>query len=82
LLAAQAAEFLALGAMAGLFAATGATALGWVLAEFVLKLPYAFNPWIWPAGIAAGALGVAAAGLLGTRRVLDHPPLAALRRLT
>lgn len=82
LLAAQAAEFLALGAMAGLFAAGGASALGWVLAEFVLKLPYAFNPWIWPAGIAAGALGVAAAGLLGTRRVLDYPPIAALRRLT
>jgi len=81
LLAAQAAEFLSLGAMAGLFAATGATALGWVLAEFVLKLPYVFNPWVWPLGIGAGALGVALAGLLGTRRVLDHPPLAALRRL-
>lgn len=82
LLSAQAAEFLALGSMAGLFAATGATALGWVLAEFVLKLPYGFNPWVWPLGIGAGALGVALAGLLGTRRVLDHPPLAALRRLT
>jgi putative ABC transport system permease protein len=82
LLSAQAAEFLALGAMAGLFAATGATALGWILAQFVLRLPYGFNPWLWPLGIGAGALGVALAGLLGTRRVLGHPPLAALRRLT
>jgi putative ABC transport system permease protein len=77
----QVSEFLALGGMAGLFAAAGATVLGYVLAEHVLRLPFTFNPWIIPIGVASGALGVTIAGLLGTRAILRHPPLAALRRL-
>jgi putative ABC transport system permease protein len=81
LMQAHAAEFLALGAMAGLLAALGAAGLGYALAVHVLQLPYRFNGWIFPLGLVAGALGVAVAGLLGTRSILDHPPLAALRRL-
>ena len=77
----QVSEFLALGAMAGLFAAAGATVLGYVLAEHVLHLPFTLNPWIIPIGVVSGALGVTVAGLLGTRAILRHPPLAALRRL-
>jgi putative ABC transport system permease protein len=81
LLRAHAAEFLALGAMAGLFAALGAAGLGYALGVHVLQLPFHLNPWIFPIGFGTGAVGVAAAGLLGTRSILDQPPLATLRRL-
>lgn len=81
LLAARAAEFAVLGGMAGLFAAAGATALGYVLATLVLNLPYAFNPGIWLAGLASGAIGVTLAGLWGTRFTLRQPPLQTLRDL-
>ena len=74
MVAAQAAEFIAIGALAGLLAAIGASALGYVLASRVLNVPYTIDPWVWLAGLAAGVLGVLAAGLLGTRRVLRTPP--------
>jgi hypothetical protein len=34
---------------------------------------------VWIVGAAAGAVGIALAGYAGTRRVLDAPPLKALR---
>lgn len=79
LVLAQLAEFLALGLLAGAVAAAGAVALAIVLSERVLGVPYEFN-WIVPAaGLVAGGAGVAIAGLLGTRRAVDSPPLAAMR---
>lgn len=81
LMAARAAEFASLGGMAGLFAAAGASALGYFLATHVLNLTYAFNPWIWPAGLVSGAIGVTLAGLWGTRFTLREPPLYTLRAL-
>ena len=77
---AQAAEFVAVGALSGLLAAVGATALGWVLAERVLNVPYTLNPWVWAVGLAAGGAGVLAAGLLGTRQVVRASPMETLRR--
>ncbi len=77
---AQLAEFLALGALAGLVAAGGATATAYVLADRVFHIPFGWNPWLWAIGIVGGALGVAAAGWLGTRRTLRQPPLALLRQ--
>ena len=78
----QLSEFLAIGLLAGLVAAAGAVALAMVLSERVLGVPYEFN-WIVPAaGILAGSAGVAIAGLLGTRRAVDSPPLAAIRAVT
>ena len=50
--AAQIAEFLVLGALAGLVAAAGATAIGWVLADRVFKIPFEANPMVWVYGIA------------------------------
>ncbi|MBI4938407.1 MAG: FtsX-like permease family protein, partial [Nitrosomonadales bacterium] len=73
------AEFVALGALSGLFAAAGATALGWVLAYQVLEIPYRFSAMIWPAGVGGGILVVALAGGLATRRMADMPPLRALQ---
>lgn len=81
MLHAQAAEFMVLGAMAGLFAAAGATALGYFLAIKFLNLTYSFDPWIWVIGLIAGCVGVTLAGLLGTRHTLRHSPLQTLREL-
>ncbi len=74
-----AAEFAALGALAGLVGALGTTVLTYVLATRVFSLPFTPNYWIWVAGIVLGALVVAVAGILGARAVLDAPPLGALR---
>jgi putative ABC transport system permease protein len=79
LLAAQAAEFVAIGALAGTLAAIGASALGMVLATQVLSVPYAIDPWVWGAGLIGGTLGVLLAGLAGTRRVLSTPPMEIFR---
>jgi putative ABC transport system permease protein len=75
------AEFTLIGAIAGCVAATGATGLAYFVANRFLHLDYAPDPAVWLIGIAAGALGVAVAGHLGTRRVLEAPPLQVLRAL-
>jgi len=79
--AAQVAEFVTLGSLAGFVAAAGATAIGYVLADRVFLIPFGWNPWVWLLGVAGGAIGVAAAGWLGTRATLSQSPLAVLRQL-
>lgn len=74
------AEFAAMGLLAGLLAALAASALAYVLAEHVFEFPYRFDPTLWLIGAGAGLLGVAAAGLLGTRSVVKQPPLLNLRQ--
>jgi putative ABC transport system permease protein len=73
------AEFLVLGAVAGVLAGVGASAIGWALAHYVFKMAYV--PALWPlvAATLAGAGGVVAGGWLGTRKLLARPPLASLR---
>lgn len=73
------AEFAALGLLSGLLAAAGAVLLGWVLARFVLEIPYQASVAIWPIGCLGGLLVVMLAGWLGTRRLATLPPLAILR---
>lgn len=77
--AVQVAEFVFIGALAGFLAAVGATAVGWVLAREVLNVPFAVNPVVWIVGLAAGAMGVTIAGVLGTTRVLRTPPMQVFR---
>jgi putative ABC transport system permease protein len=78
----QLSEFLAIGLLAGTVAAAGAVGLAIVLSEGVLGVPYEFD-WVVPvAGLFAGGAGVAIAGLLGTRRAVNSPPLAAIRAVT
>jgi putative ABC transport system permease protein len=79
--AAQVAEFLLLGAIAGLVAALGATATGWALADRVFKIPFEANPMVWVYGVLGGALAVTLAGWLGTRATARQPPLAVIRQL-
>jgi putative ABC transport system permease protein len=73
------AEFAALGLLSGLLAAAGAVLLGWVLARFVLDIPYHASAVIWLVGGLGGMLVVMLAGWLGTRRLISLPPLAILR---
>ena len=78
----QLAEFLAIGLLAGTIASAGSVALAMVLADKVLGVPYEFN-WVVPvAGLFAGGIGVAIAGLLGTRKAVASPPLATIRAVT
>ena len=78
----QLAEFLAIGLLAGAIAALGAVALASVLSERVLNVPYVIT-WVVPVvGVFAGGIGVAIAGLLGTRRAVSSPPLQTIRAVT
>ena len=79
--AAQFTEFISLGSLAGILAASGATALAYVLATRVFDIPFTVDPWLWAIGLVGGAVGVALAGWLGTRSTLRQPPIAVLRRL-
>ena len=79
--AAQVAEFLVLGALAGLLAAAGATAVGYVLSDRVFQIPFAWNPLVWIYGFVGGAAAVALAGWIGTRGTARQPPLAVIRQL-
>jgi putative ABC transport system permease protein len=78
---AWAAEFAILGGLSGLFAAAGASALGYVIGEYALNLNYTFDLWLWLIGLVAGVVGVTAAGLMGTRSALSTPPLMTLRKV-
>ncbi|MFZ3323398.1 MAG: FtsX-like permease family protein [Usitatibacter sp.] len=78
----QLAEFLTIGLLAGTIASAGAVALAMVLSDRVLGVPYEFH-WQLPLiGIFVGGFGVALAGLIGTRRVVDSPPLQTIRAVT
>ncbi|HET7833472.1 MAG TPA: FtsX-like permease family protein [Gallionella sp.] len=72
-------EFAALGLLSGLFSAAGAVLLGWVLARFVLEIPYQPSFAIWLIGGLGGMAVVMLAGWLGTRRLMQLPPLVILR---
>jgi putative ABC transport system permease protein len=77
--AASRAEFIALGLLAGLLAAAGAAAIGYVLATRVFQFAYSVNPWLWLAGPLAGLACVGLNAWAGTRAALKRPPIAALR---
>lgn len=76
---AQWAEFILTGAMAGCFAALIAWGIGFAVSEKVLHLPMSFNPWLWIAGIAGGAVCAFAGGALSLSGVLKLPPIVTLR---
>ncbi|MDR6411256.1 UNVERIFIED_ORG: putative ABC transport system permease protein [Burkholderia sp. 1595] len=77
--AVQVAEFAAVGTLAGLMAALGAQAIGWVLATRVFEFYLSFNPWLLPAGIVAGVACAGLGGWLSLRHVLARPALQSLR---
>lgn len=72
-------ELWAVGGLAGLLAAAGATAIAWALSTQVFDFTITLSLWPWLAGIAAGMLGAWAGGALALRGVLRTPPLVTLR---
>jgi putative ABC transport system permease protein len=78
ILATVAAEFLALGALAGLLAAGAAAAIGAVLADAVFNLPYTPSWTIWVIGILASMAVIGLLGIALARGVLNRPPLRSL----
>ena len=74
------AEFFLIGMLAGVIAALNASLISFVVAKQVLQIPFVWNPWIWLWGLLGGGTGVALAGFLGTRGILNRPPLQTLRK--
>ncbi len=79
LASAQLIELAFSGTLAGVLAAAGSIAIGWVLAGQVFGFAYAPRWWVLPAGAAIGAGLALLAGWLSLRSVLRVPPLATLR---
>ncbi len=72
-------EFIALGSLAGILAALGATAVGYVLANQIFELSYVVNPYLWVYGVLAGTVVVGVTGTLATRKAVTEPPVLVLR---
>jgi putative ABC transport system permease protein len=73
------AEFVALGALAGLLAAMGAGGVGYLLARNVFDLEYQFDLSLVLFGLVIGAAIVGITGTLATRKAVNEPPVAVLR---
>ena len=73
------AEFLMLGAVAGLLAGFAASLIGWGLAHFAFQLDYAPSPRWLLVGLLAGSGIVAIVGWLGSAHLLRDPVMPALR---
>jgi putative ABC transport system permease protein len=72
-------EFLAIGFLAGLLAATGASLAAWHLAVNLYGLEYHFSLALWLAGPLLGMLFVGVSGLLASWKVVTHSPVGVLR---
>ncbi len=72
-------EFVLVGGLSGLLAASGAAAVGWSLATFVFDFEWQFSPVVWLAGLVVGAACAVFGGWVGLRNVLNQPPLQTLR---
>lgn len=73
-------ELAAVGALAGLIAALGAAAVGQLLARQIFQIEPAFSLTTPLIAALACAILTTIAGWLGLRRLLDTPPLNALRQ--
>jgi len=76
------AEFTLLGSLSGLLAGVSATSLALLLSEVIFKFDYQFDASVILIGIISGTIIVVVAGLLGTYRVLEQPPIQSLREGT
>ncbi len=76
-----AAEFTAIGILAGTLAAAGAGLIGFFLARELFELDYVPGPILAVSGLLAGALIVGVSGTLAARSVVREPPVTTLRRI-
>lgn len=76
-----AAEFTALGLLAGTLGAVGAGLIGYFVAGELFELDYVPGPMLWLTGLVAGGLIVGLSGTLAARSVVNEPPVSTLRRI-
>jgi len=72
-------EFVAIGLLAGILAASGASLAGYLLAENLFDLEYHFSLTLWLTGPLAGMVFVGLSGMAATWRVITHAPVNVLR---
>jgi putative ABC transport system permease protein len=72
-------EFIAIGLLAGILAASGASLAGYLLAENLFELEYHFSLKLWLTGPLAGMIFVGLSGMAATWRVITHAPVNVLR---
>ncbi|MGE5242196.1 MAG: FtsX-like permease family protein, partial [Bacteroidota bacterium] len=77
--AAQLAEFVVLGVLAGLLAAIGTELIAYVLYTRAFELEYHFKWPVWLIAPLAGGVLIGVVGYFGTRRVVNQSPLTVLR---
>lgn len=76
------AEYLALGTLGAAVGAILSVGGTWLLARHVFEMEYVFTPGAVLAGWAVVSAVTVATGLLASRGICDHPPLAVLRQET
>ena len=76
-----AAEFTALGLLAGTLGAFGAGLIGYFVAAELFELDYLPGPTLWLAGLVVGGVVVGISGTLAARSVVNEPPVSTLRRI-
>ena len=74
-----ASEFVCIGLLAGILAASGASVAAWILATRLFELEYHFSWPVWAAGPLLGMILVTLSGLTATWRVITHAPMEVLR---
>jgi putative ABC transport system permease protein len=74
-----AAEFAALGVLAGTLAAFGAGAIGYFIATRLFELSYVPGVGLWASGLTVGATIVGISGTLAVRSVVNESPVVTLR---
>ena len=74
-----AAEFTALGLLAGTLGAVGAGLIGYTIATQVFELDYVPGPGLWLTGLIAGAVIVGVSGTIAVRHVVNESPVTTLR---
>lgn len=77
---AQRLEVWAVGGLAGLLAAAGASAIAWALSTYVFDFRITLSAWPWVIGVGVGILAAWAGAALALRGVLRTPPLLTLRQ--
>jgi putative ABC transport system permease protein len=75
-----AAEFVALGLLAGVLAAVAASVAEYEIATRLFSLHYSFDGRVWLVGLLVGAALVGISGTLATRSVVTTPPATTLNQ--
>ena len=73
------AEFVILGFFSGFVASVGAEITVALLQSQVFELGAEIHWWIWPVGPVIGAIVISIVGMLGSRELVNSPPMSVLR---